>query len=101
MLKAKDLIRTNVLIERKVLKEIDKFADEMAEDRSTVIRKLIRKAISSEKIESAVQKFCSGISFRRAAEMAELDYWEFQAELDKRNLPLSSSLSLARRRIAQ
>ena len=101
MLKAKDLIRTNVLIERKVLKEIDKFADDMAEDRSTVIRKLIRKAISSEKIESAVQKFRSGISLRKAAEMAELDYWEFQAELDKRNLPLSSSLSLARKRITQ
>ena len=101
MLKAKDLIRTNVLIERKVLKEIDKFADDMAEDRSTVIRKLIRKAISSEKIESAVQKFRSGISLRKAAEMAELDYWEFQAELDKRNLPLSSSLSLARKRLTQ
>jgi len=101
MLKAKELIRTNVLIERKVLKEIDKFADEMAEDRSTVIRKLIRKAISSEKIESAVQKFRSGISLRKAAEMAELDYWEFQAELDKRNLPLSSSLSFARKRITQ
>jgi predicted HTH domain antitoxin len=101
MLKVKELIRANVLLERKVLKEIDKFADEMAEDRSTVIRKLIRKAIASEKIESAVQKFRSGISFRKAAEMAELDYWEFQAELDKRNLPLSSSLSLARRRITQ
>ncbi|MEW6215295.1 MAG: UPF0175 family protein [Nitrospirota bacterium] len=71
----------------------------MSEDRSTVIRHLIKKAISEEKIEIAVKKFQSGAPFRKAAEIAGLDYWDFQAELDKRGIPLSVSLSLARKRI--
>ena len=100
MLKTKEMIRTNVLLDREVLTEIDELAKDMAEDRSTVIRQLIRKAISEEKIEAAIRKFRSGASFRKAAEMAALDYWEFQAELDKRGIPVSSSLSFARKRIS-
>ena len=99
MLKDKEMIRTNVLLEREVLDAIDEFAKDMAEDRSTVIRKLIRRAISEEKIEAAVKKFRYGVPFRKAAEMAALDYWDFQAELDKRGIPVSSSLLFARKRI--
>ena len=55
MLKTKEMIRTNVLLDREVLTEIDELAKDMAEDRSTVIRQLIRKAISEEKIEPRLQ----------------------------------------------
>ena len=41
MLKAKELIRTNIMLDRRVLKSIDEFARSMDEDRSTVIRQLI------------------------------------------------------------
>ncbi|MEW6163382.1 MAG: UPF0175 family protein [Nitrospirota bacterium] len=99
MLKGKEMIRTNVLLDREVLEAIDEFAKDMAEDRSTVIRKLIRRAISEEKIEAAVKKFRSGVPFRKAAELAALDYWDFQAELDKRGIPVSSSLLFAKKRI--
>lgn len=101
MLKAKEMIRTNVLLDRKVLDEIDELAKDMAEDRSTVIRQLIRKAISGEKLEAAIRKFRSGVTFRKAAEMASLDYWEFQAELDRRGIPISSSLPFAKKRLAE
>jgi predicted HTH domain antitoxin len=99
MLKAKELIRTNVMLDREVLQSIDEFAKAMAEDRSTVIRQLIKKAILEEKIEIGVKKFQAGVPFRKAAEIADLDYWDFQAELDKRGVPISASLSFARRRI--
>lgn len=99
MLKIKDLIRTNVMLDREVLQSIDEFAKTMAEDRSTVIRHLIRKAISEEKIDIAVKNFQSGVPFRKAAESAGLDYWDFQSELDKRGIPVTSSLSLARKRM--
>jgi predicted HTH domain antitoxin len=99
MLKAKELIRTNVMLDKEILDTIDEFAKTMAEDRSTVIRQLIKKAISEERIEIAIKKFRTGVPFRKAAEIANLDYWDFQAELDKREVPVSSSLSLARARI--
>lgn len=99
MLKVKELVRTNVLLDKEILRSIDEFAKAMAEDRSTVIRQLIKKAMSGEKIEIAVKRFQEGVPFRKAAEMAGLDYWDFQAELDKRGIPVSASLAFARRRI--
>lgn len=101
MLKTKELIRTNVMLDREMLKAIDEFAKAMSEDRSTVIRQLIKRAISEEKVEMAVKKFQSGAPFRKAAEIAGLDYWDFQAELDKRGIPISTSLPFARRRMRQ
>ncbi|HYA93800.1 MAG TPA: UPF0175 family protein [Thermodesulfobacteriota bacterium] len=99
MLKDRKLIRTNVMLDKEVLQSIDEFAKTMEEDRSTAIRQLIKKAVSGEKIEHAIKRFQEGVPFRKAAEIAGFDYWDFQAELDKRGIPLSSSVSLARRRM--
>lgn len=101
MMKSKELIRTNVMLNKELLQSIDEFARTIDEDRSTVIRQLIKKAISTEKIDLAVRKFQEGVSFRKAVEMADLDYWDFQAELDRRGIPLSNSLSFARKRLQQ
>jgi len=101
MLKTKELARTNVMLDRETLKLIDEFAKTMSEDRSKVIRHLIKKALLEERLSLAVRKFQEGAPFRKTAEMAGLDYWDFQAELDKRGIPVSASLPFARRRIKQ
>ena len=99
MLRDKKLIRTNVMLDKEVLQSIDEFAKTMEEDRSTAIRQLIKKAVSGEKVELAVRRFQEGASFRKAAEIAGLDYWDFQAELDKHGFPVSSSVAFARKRM--
>ena len=101
MLKDKNLIRTNVMLDKELLQSIDEFAKTMDEDRSTAIRQLIKKAVSGEKVELAVKKFQEGVPFRKAAEMAGLDYWDFQTELDKRGISISSSIPFARKRMKQ
>ena len=101
MLKDKKLIRTNVMHDQALLQSIDEFAKTMDEDRSTAIRQLIKKAVSGEKVELAVKKFQEGVPFRKAAEMAGLDYWDFQTELDKRCISISSSIPFARKRMKQ
>jgi predicted transcriptional regulator len=101
MLKGRKLIRTNVMLDEEVLQSVDEFANTMEEDRSTAIRQLIKKAVSGEKIALAVKRFQEGVPFRRAAEIAGLDYWDFQAELDKRGISVSSSISFARKRMKQ
>jgi predicted HTH domain antitoxin len=101
MLKDKKLIRTNVMLDKELLQSIDEFAKTMDEDRSTAIRQLIKKAVSGEKVELAVKKFQDGVPFRKAAEMAGLDYWDFQTELDKRSISISSSIPFARKRMKQ
>ena len=99
MLKDKKLIRANVMLDKEVLQSVDEFAKMMEEDRSTAIRQLIKKAVSGEKVEVAVKRFQEGVPFRKAAKMAGLDYWDFQAELDKHGVPVSSSVALARKRM--
>ncbi|MGR3220403.1 MAG: UPF0175 family protein [Candidatus Anammoxibacter sp.] len=98
MLKSKKLVRTNVMLNKDLLDSIDEFAELMEEDRSTAIRQLIKKAITEEKICYAIKRFKEGVSFRKAAEMAGIDYWDFQMELDRREIPIISSLSLAKKR---
>ncbi len=99
MRKNKELVRTNILMDRELLDEIEKFAKERLEDRSTAIRQLIKKALHDQRIELGVKRFREGASFRKAAAIASLDYWDFQAELDKRGIPIMHSISLAKRRI--
>ena len=89
------------MLDEELLHSIDEFAETMDEDRSTAIRQLIKKAVSGEKVELAVKKFQEGVPFRRAAEIAGLDYWDFQIELDKRHVSISSSILFARKRIKQ
>jgi predicted transcriptional regulator len=81
MLRDKKLIRTNVMLDEEVLQSVDEFAKTMEEDRSTAIRQLIKKAVSGEKVELAVKRFQEGVPFRKAAEIAGLDYWDFRRSL--------------------
>lgn len=100
MLKTKKMVRTNVMLDKELIASIDELAEEMAEDRSTAIRQLLKKALLEEKISLAINKFQQGISFRGASEIAGVDYWDFQLELDKRGIPMMSSISLAKKRMA-
>ncbi len=88
------------MIDKELIKSIDKFAETMDEDRSTAIRQLIKKSIAEEKIALAIKKFQEGASFRKAAEIAGIDYWDFQMELDKRGVPMTSSIPLAQKRLS-
>ncbi|MDO9288749.1 MAG: UPF0175 family protein [Thermodesulfovibrionales bacterium] len=101
MPKTKELVRTNVMIDKNLLREIDEFAKVQEEDRSTAIRQLIKKSLSEERILIGIKRFQEGVSFRKASEISGLNYWEFQTELDKRGIPISSSLSFARQRLRQ
>lgn len=94
------LTRVNVMLNKSLLKEIDKVAKTRLEDRSTAIRQLITGRIKEEKIKLAVEKFQEGnITFREAVAIAGLDYWDFQSELGKRGIPIMQDVLLARKRI--
>ncbi len=58
-----------------------------------------RRAIAQERMNLAIRKFKEGVSLRRATEIAGVDYWDFQLELDRRGIPIMSSVTLARRRV--
>ena len=97
----KELVRANVMIDKELLQSIDEFAKVLEEDRSTAIRQLVKRSLSEEKINFAIRKFQEGVSFRKAVEISGLDYWGFQIELDKRGVPITSSIPFAKSRIRQ
>ena len=58
--------------------ELDRFIDEENLDRSTAVRKLLSEGIDEWKKEKALDLLESGeVSFARAAEIADMDAWEF------------------------
>ncbi|MBI5050080.1 MAG: UPF0175 family protein [Nitrospirae bacterium] len=99
--KEKELVRANIMIDRELLKSIDNFAKDLEEDRSTAIRQLIKRSLLEEKVMLAIRRLQEGVSFRKAAELSGLDYWDFQAELDKRGVSVTFSLAFAKRRTRQ
>ena len=48
------------MIDKQLIDSIDEFAEEMAEDRSTAIRQLLKKALLEERINLAINKFQQG-----------------------------------------
>lgn len=95
----RELIRVNVMLNKPLLKELDRFAELKLEDRSTAIRQLISEGLKEKKILTAIEQFKEGnMTFRETCSLAGLDYWEMQFELDKRKIPFMRSLTLAKER---
>lgn len=58
--------------------ELEAYIDEERLDRSTAVRKLLAEGLDTWRKEHALQRLEAGeISFTRAAELADLNVWDF------------------------
>ena len=74
-----ELVSLGVRLDRKVVDELNRIADEEHEDRTTVIRKLIADAIGNYKKDRVLRKYEQGkISISRAAEETGLTVGEIE-----------------------
>ncbi|NJD51485.1 MAG: hypothetical protein FIB07_01305 [Candidatus Methanoperedens sp.] len=74
-----DLVSLGIRLDKKVLEELNRIADEEHEDRTTVIRKLIADAIGNYKKDRVLRKYEQGrISISRAAEETGLTVGEIE-----------------------
>jgi len=74
-----ELVSLGVRLDRKVVDELNRIADEEHEDRTTVIRKLIAEAIGSYKKDKVLKKYQQGkISISGAAEETGLTVEEIE-----------------------
>lgn len=84
-------VRINATIPGKILKQIDEYANEMQEDRSTAIRQLVAKALLEEKRKRIAKAFATHrLSVREAAEELGVDYWDLQEMLEKEGIPATN-----------
>ena len=70
--------RLSIVVPSEMNKEIEKLQKILNMDKSTVIRHLLSKSIREFKIETAVNEYKKGkLSLGKAAELADINLWEF------------------------
>ena len=85
-----EFVRINATMPAKILKQVDEYAKEMQEDRSTAIRQLIGKALLEERKKRILDAFKRHrLTLREAAEALGVDYWDLQAILEKEGIPIT------------
>ncbi|MBD3338665.1 MAG: hypothetical protein GF353_06140, partial [Candidatus Lokiarchaeota archaeon] len=73
-----------------MVKGIEKIADYENLDKSSVIRRLLCRAIPQWKLEMALKLYQeSKLSLGRASELSDLSVWEFLEELALKKIPLN------------
>jgi metal-responsive CopG/Arc/MetJ family transcriptional regulator len=80
-----ELVSLGVRLDKKMVEELNRIADEEHEDRTTVIRKFIADALGSYKRDRVLQKYEQGkISISRAAEETDLTVGEIEEYMVKK-----------------
>jgi len=76
-----------------MVKEIEKIAEIEKLDKSSVVRRLLDKAIPTWKLDHALKLYQNRkISLGKAAELSALSIWEFLEHLSQRKIPLDYDL---------
>jgi len=84
---------TTIRIPEDLLKDIDRFAQELKLDRSTYLREILRMGFSIDKQHQLLAKYTRGeLSQREVCEELGWSPWEFLAQLKARNLHLNVTL---------
>ena len=85
-----EFVRINATMPVKILRQVDKYAEEMQEDRSTAIRQLIAKALLEERKKSVLEAFKKHkLTLRESAEALGVDYWDLQELLEKEGIAVT------------
>ena len=72
----------NLRLEGEMLQDLDLLAEWNQQDRTSLIKRLLKRAILESKIEYALKLYKEEkISIEKAAEIATLDLWSFHDEL--------------------
>ncbi|MBI4017305.1 MAG: UPF0175 family protein [Candidatus Aenigmarchaeota archaeon] len=81
--------------------QIESTADEMQEEKSSIIRQALERGLKQLALERALELYRSGkITFWKAASLAKLTLWEFLEEVKQRKISLPYTLEEARKDIA-
>jgi predicted HTH domain antitoxin len=75
-----------------IIKEIEKISKAEQLDKSSVVRRLLAKAIAQWNLDCALDAYQKGdASLGRATEMAKVSIWSFMTKMSERKIPLNYS----------
>jgi predicted HTH domain antitoxin len=88
--------KISIIIPEDMRKEMESIRNRSMEDQSTLVRRLLRRSLSEEKLDLAIKDYLEDkISIGKAAEFAGVSVWQMMDELKKRNIGLKYKLSEA------
>ena len=88
--------KLSIIIPEELKKEIDQIREKSMEDQSSLVRRLLRRSITEEKLDLAVKDYIDEkISLGAAAEFARVSIWQMIDVLKSRNIGLKYKVSEA------
>jgi len=94
--------KLSIIIPADMKREIDEIKSRSLEDQSSLVRRLLRKSITLEKLDIAVKDYVDDkISLGAAAAFAGISIWETIDELKRRNIGLRYKILDAQEEIEQ
>ena len=84
--------RLSIVIPTELNEEIEKLQSILKMDKSSVVRHLLSKSIQELKLETALNEYKKGkLSIGKAAELANVNIWEFIEQCRKNRIALDIS----------
>jgi predicted HTH domain antitoxin len=88
--------KISIILPDDMRKELESIRLRSKEDQSTLVRRLLRRSLSEEKLDLAIKDYLEDkISIGKAAEFAGVSIWQMIDELKRRNIGLKYKLSEA------
>ncbi|MHA1797419.1 MAG: hypothetical protein ACTSVY_03130 [Candidatus Helarchaeota archaeon] len=76
----------SIRTEKKIIEELDRLARLQNLDRTSIVRKILKRGIEKEKLELAITLYISGESIERATDISQCNFWDILSELKKRGI---------------
>ena len=76
----------SIRTEKEIIEELDKLAKLQNVDRTTIVRKILKRGIEEEKLELGIALYLKGESIRRVVDISGCNIWTLLDELKKRGI---------------
>jgi len=76
----------SIRTDKKILEELDRLAQIQDLDRSTIVKRILKRGIEEEKINLGIALYLKGESIGRAIDIAKCNLWDLLDELKKRGI---------------
>ena len=94
--------RISLTIPQELLDKSEEIAKERSEDRSTIMRELLRMGIKQYLIEKGIMLYLEGkVSLEKAAEISGVSIWKFMDVLREKKIPLRYDLDDIKKEIKE
>jgi len=76
----------SIRTEKEIIEELDRLAKLQNLDRTSIVKKILKRGIEEEKLELAIALYLKGQTIGRSADISQCNFWDLLDELKKRGI---------------